>query len=354
MARTDIAGLLTGIPSGGIDPNMSPQAQQIAMAQQAAKGLQSGARGLMASVSGKPDATAMERATNRASTEERLQAGMSQLDLTDVNDLLKLAKIQQARGDLAGAAQTAARIQQIKQSEVEETRAKAQETRAEAREKRAISAEQRAEESYEFGKIDRQDRKDREKIENEISDGNAALRQALTKQQLDDATKSKAAEATLRLFYTNEAKSRGLDELADRLQKHLPLDVAERLLYTSKAARKLVKPLTKTEVEAYTGILETEKLQAEIPDEFSGAATFWPWVQLEVGKTTDDMNKAIFLKTKQIAQDEEIPIEEAMSKAIAVLANLREAKVTGGGEGGEGTGSTVDSTDPYSSLKKRK
>ena len=345
MARTDIAGLLTGIPSGGIDPNMSPQAQQIAMAQQAAQGLQSGARGLMASVSGKPDATAMERATNRASTEERLQAGMSQLDLTDVKDLLKLAKIQQARGDLAGAAQTAARIQQIKQLEVEETR-------AEAREKRAISAERRAEESYEFGKIDRQERKDREKIENEISDGNAALRQAVTKEQLDDATKRKAAEATLRLFYTNEAKSRGLDELADRLQKHLPLDVAERLLYTSKLARKVVKPLTKTEVEAYRGILETEKLQAEIPSEFAGAATWWPLVQFEVGKTTDDMDNAIFLKTKQIAQDEDIPIEEAMSKAIGVLADLRGAKVSGGGEGGEG--STVDSTDQFSSLKKRR
>jgi len=340
MARTDIAGLLTGIPSRGIDPNMSPQAQQIALAQQAAKGLQSGARGLMASVSGKPDATAMERATNRASIEERLQAGMSQLDLTKVEDLLKLAKIQQARGDLAGAAQTTARIQQIKQLEVEEIRAT-------AREKREISAEQRAEEAYEFGKIDRLERKDRKKIEDKISDENARLRQAVTKKELNRADKQKAANATLRLFYTNEARDRGYTELVERLQNDLPLEVAERLLYTSKVAKTIVKPLTKTEREAYRGILETENLQAEIPEEFSGSATFWPLIQFEEGKTTDDMDNAIFLKTKQIQQDENLSIEEAMSKAIAILANLRGVKVTSGGDGG------TDSTDPYVVLKKK-
>lgn len=51
------------------------------------------------------------------SAQEKRQEAMGQLDLTKVEDLAKLAKIQQVRGDLAGAAQTAAKIQAIKERE---------------------------------------------------------------------------------------------------------------------------------------------------------------------------------------------------------------------------------------------
>lgn len=49
------------------------------------------------------------------STQERIQGALSQLDLNNPDDLATLAKVQQARGDLAGAAQTASKIEALKQ-----------------------------------------------------------------------------------------------------------------------------------------------------------------------------------------------------------------------------------------------
>ena len=99
MARTDIAGLLTGVPSGGIDPMAvggTPAQQRLAFGAQRAQGLQRAARGLMGQDTRTPS--------------EQLQMAMAQLDMSNPDDLRKIAQIQQATGDLAGAAQTAARI----------------------------------------------------------------------------------------------------------------------------------------------------------------------------------------------------------------------------------------------------
>jgi hypothetical protein len=106
MARTDIAGLLTGVPSGGIDPMAvggTPAQQRLAFGAQRAQGLQRAARGLMGQSRGTPA--------------EQLQMAMAQLDMSNPDDLRKIAQIQQATGDLAGAAQTAARIKQIQEQE---------------------------------------------------------------------------------------------------------------------------------------------------------------------------------------------------------------------------------------------
>jgi len=96
MARTDIAGLLTGISSGGIDPVTAGSAEQqrLAFGAQRAQGVRRGLLGAM----GKDASTPAEK----------LQMAMAQLDLSDPADLRKLAQIQQATGDLAGAAKTAA------------------------------------------------------------------------------------------------------------------------------------------------------------------------------------------------------------------------------------------------------
>ncbi len=51
------------------------------------------------------------------SAQEKRQEAMGQLDLTKVEDLVKLAKIQQVRNDFAGAAQTASKIQAIRERE---------------------------------------------------------------------------------------------------------------------------------------------------------------------------------------------------------------------------------------------
>jgi len=102
MARTDIAGLLTGVPSGGIDPMAvggTPAQQRLAFGAQRAQGMQRAARGL----------------TGRSTPAEQLQMAMAQLDMSNPDDLRKIAQIQQATGDLAGAAQTAARIKQMQE-----------------------------------------------------------------------------------------------------------------------------------------------------------------------------------------------------------------------------------------------
>ena len=104
MARTDIAGLLTGVPSGGIDPMAvggTPAQQRLAFGAQRAQGLQRAARGLMGQ--------------SRGTRAEQLQMAMAQLDMSNPDDLRKIAQIQQSTGDLAGAAQTAARIKQIEE-----------------------------------------------------------------------------------------------------------------------------------------------------------------------------------------------------------------------------------------------
>jgi len=115
MAKTDIAGLLTGVPSGGIDPMMGGNIaqQRLAFGAQQAQGLQRAARGL----------------TGRSTPAEQLQMAMAQLDMSNPDDLRKIAQIQQATGDLAGAAQTAARIKQM-QDEIEQQKLKQQQAAA--------------------------------------------------------------------------------------------------------------------------------------------------------------------------------------------------------------------------------
>jgi hypothetical protein len=105
MAKTDIAGLLTGVPSGGIDPMMGGNIaqQRLAFGAQQAQGLQRAARGLMGQSRGTPA--------------EQLQMAMAQLDLTDPADLRKLAGIQQATGDLTGAAKTATALKELEQDQ---------------------------------------------------------------------------------------------------------------------------------------------------------------------------------------------------------------------------------------------
>jgi hypothetical protein len=104
MARTDIAGLLTGMPSSRPDPmgmGINSEQQRLSFGAQRAEGLQRGVRGLMGGDTRTPA--------------EQLQMAMAQLDLSKPEDLRKLAGIQQATGDLTGAAKTAAALQQLSQ-----------------------------------------------------------------------------------------------------------------------------------------------------------------------------------------------------------------------------------------------
>lgn len=102
MARQDIAGLLTGISSDRPDPMAmggNSAQQRLAFGAQRGQNLQRGVRGMMGG--------------NTMTNAEQLQMAMASLDLSNPADLRKLAGIQQATGDLAGAAKTAAGIREL-------------------------------------------------------------------------------------------------------------------------------------------------------------------------------------------------------------------------------------------------
>ena len=103
MARQDIAGLLTGISSTQqpVQPIPGTPGFRGQFGAARAQGLGAGVGRMLRG--GEP------------STQERIQGALSKLDLNNPDDLATLAKVQQARGDLAGAAQTASKIEALKQ-----------------------------------------------------------------------------------------------------------------------------------------------------------------------------------------------------------------------------------------------
>jgi len=105
MARQDIAGLLTGISSTQRpNPNASAADWRMQFGQQQAGRLGSAVRGVQSGLlGGAPVAT----------PQEAMQMGLGKLDLGTVEGLSSLARVQQLSGDIAGAAQTAARIKQM-------------------------------------------------------------------------------------------------------------------------------------------------------------------------------------------------------------------------------------------------
>ena len=111
MAKTDIMGLLTGVSSQGLDPmtTLTPAQQRIEFGARRAKGLTGAVRGMLG---------------GGASIQEQLAAGvlkkqleqqqaLTDLDLRKPEDLMKLAKVQQASGDATGAAQSVAKAQKL-------------------------------------------------------------------------------------------------------------------------------------------------------------------------------------------------------------------------------------------------
>ena len=101
MARQDIAGLLTGMPSNRPDPMTggSIADQRLAFGARRAQGMQ---RNLRSAMGQDPRTPA-----------EQLQMAMASLDLSKPEDLRKLASIQQATGDLTGAARTATAVREL-------------------------------------------------------------------------------------------------------------------------------------------------------------------------------------------------------------------------------------------------
>ena len=103
MAKRDIAGLLTGIPSGGIDPmaKLTPQQMRAQIVSGAQQRMGSALRGMTGG--------------DRRTQSEVLQDKLKSLDLTSPEGLTKLAEIQKVSGDLTGAAKTIGKVQELKQ-----------------------------------------------------------------------------------------------------------------------------------------------------------------------------------------------------------------------------------------------
>jgi hypothetical protein len=319
MARTDIAGLLTGMPSSRPDPlgaGINSEQQRLAFGAQRAEGLQRGMRGLMGG--------------DTMTSAEQLQMAMAQLDLSKPEDLRKLASVQQATGDLAGAAQTAARIQAMKQADIEETRAK-------ARENRAVASELRALETYEIGKIDRLDDKERKKLSDSIAKEQLAMakarearQKAASEKALSDEVKLEAQQGELRTLYVNEAIDKGKPELAEKIRIGMDLATAGTLLTKTSTAQ--IKPVTGDEKDAYDNILYTPAMQKLLPEALKKG---WR----KVGPISDATENAIFLKTKEIATREQLSTEIAMVKAINALVKLQDVPP-------DEEGSTEETTEP--------
>ena len=119
MANRDIAGLLTGISSTQRpNPNMSSDQWRMAFGAQQGQNL--------------------SNATGQASPEQAIQMGMGQLDLTSVKGLTTLAQMQQLRGDTAGAAKTASKIQAMRQAPLDAAEKKRIDERDYALEERKV------------------------------------------------------------------------------------------------------------------------------------------------------------------------------------------------------------------------
>ena len=105
MAKRDIAGLLTGIPSGGLDPMVKLTPQQM-RAQAVMGGIEQMGRGLRGLAN-----------QDRRTQPEVLQDKLKSLDLTSPKGLTQLAEIQKVSGDLTGAATTLGKVKQLQQTQ---------------------------------------------------------------------------------------------------------------------------------------------------------------------------------------------------------------------------------------------
>lgn len=112
---TDIMGLLTGVSKQGIDPmtTLTPAQQRMEFGARRARGLGGAVRGLLG---GGP--TAQEQiATRMVEKQRQEQQAMADLDLSNPEDLMKLAKMQQVSGDLPAAVSTLKTAQTLAQQQ---------------------------------------------------------------------------------------------------------------------------------------------------------------------------------------------------------------------------------------------
>jgi hypothetical protein len=292
MARQDLVGLLTGVQSTQQPISATnPQDWRMQFGQRQSEKMNQRLRGL----------------TGRMSTQEALGAGLSQLDLSTPEGLRTVAKLQQSTGNLAGAAQTAARIQAMKQAELAE--------------KRAVEADRRAERGL------------------ELREEQAAMQKAATERQLDLEQTQLAQQGVSRELLYERAMKMGRPELANMIRAgNISLDKATAMVFPSSSAA--VKPPTKDEEDAFNVVLESEGFKDIIKDL---EETEW-WV---FSGLSDENKKLIYLKAKEYRVREGLKTEAALEKAIEDLKELNLPM-------GEGDKSNADTWREKQKTKTRK
>jgi hypothetical protein len=182
---------------------------------------------------------------------EQLQMAMAQLDLSKPEDLRKLAGIQQATGDLAGAAQTAARIKTMATAEAQENRA-------------------------ERGLVIREEQLAMQKI----AAGEAKEREdALLAQQ-----------GVSRAAFAQQARDNGNEDLARLIEKNvISLEKASSLLFGTSNA--VIKAPSADEEKAFDRILNSSSFKDKIEDLKTG---------LFFKDVSDETKQAIYFKAKEL------------------------------------------------------
>jgi hypothetical protein len=261
---------------------------------------------------------------NSMTAGEQLQIAMASLDLSKPEDLRKMAQLQQATGDLAGAAQTASKITAMEQAKVAATYAANQEARS------ALGSEQRTE-SFKLGKEDRlkQETKDAALLKRQIAQQTRSERSLVLQEEasarekkrseaaLTDRDTKLAQEEGLRTLYETQARAEGREELADAIKDGLSLSSVASILYTKTSTAAITSPKGAEKV-AFEKLLASPAMQDAIPEIFQD--NFWG----EWGKTSDEADDLIFYKLKAIRQREgnNITVEDAMLEAIKEVAKV--------------------------------
>ena len=216
------------------------------------------------------------------SAQARMGQALAGLDLTKPQDLAKLAKIQQGTGDFAGAAQTAAKIEAMKQATVTEDRA--------ARRM-------------------------------EITEETFQMNKAAKERDLDRADAVLAQQGVSRALFAAQARNNSNEPLAKAIETGgVSLERAGSILFGSSNA--LVKPATPEETEAFDRILDTKTFKTKIEKLKTG----WVFKTL-----TEDTKQAIYFKAKELMARGKLTTEEALTQAISAVEALD--LPTGDGDG---------------------
>lgn len=270
MARTDLVGLLTGIGPSPIDPTtaMTPRQAALQRGAQYGQGFRRGVGAL----------TGADTRTTGDLTQEAIQG----LDFTKPEDLKVYAQIQLSTGDTAGAAQTAARIQAMKQAELAE--------------KRAGEAEDRAERGL------------------QIREEQLAMQKTAAGESKDRADALLAQSGVSRALFAEQARENGMENLAVAIETNsITLEKAGSLLYGTSNA--VIKAPTADEEKAFDRILNSSSFADKIKDLKTSA--YWFFETL-----SDETKQALYFKAKELMTRQKMSTEEALEQAITSIKLL--------------------------------